>query len=213
MGRPWELVGLRVEFVREHPLPLSLPLLSSSPHPAPTSRRPASTGGRLRLRRTPPPPSAHAAHVALRPAGACGRVAEASRGSGLCQLKFLGKSSDAEDAAVDDDAAQPQTLQGERETDSRGAAVAVGPPELGCVVRRQTAKRWTKDRLKRGRESSGTKVKREREREWDDHKEAEEASGRGRVLLSLGRCVSQRVDCRPSKLSEHAREGGRRGQE
>ena len=60
--------------------------------------------------------------------------------------------------------------------------------------------------MKRGRESSGTKVKREREREWDDHKEAEEASGRGRVLLSLGRCVSQRVDCRPSKRSEHARE-------
>ena len=154
MGRPWELAGLRVEFVREHPLPPSLspsfPLLSSSSPPAPTSRRPASTGAPTPTPHSPSPLRARGARRAS--AGRRLRVAVAGRGSGLCQLKISRKELRRRRRRRRRRRGPTPNIAG-RERD-RSGAVAVGPPELGCVVRRQTAKRRTKDRLKRGRESA-----------------------------------------------------------
>ena len=76
------------------------------------------------------------------------RVAVAGRGSGLCQLKISRKELRRRRRRRRRRRGPTPNIAG-RERD-RSGAVAVGPPELGCVVRRQTAKRRTKDRLKRG---------------------------------------------------------------
>ena len=156
MGRPWELAGLRVEFVREHPLPpSSLPLspfsprrlLQLQPRAGPRAR------ARLRLRRTPPPPSAHAARRTPRfgrpaPAGGCSEPWQWL----MSAENFSERAPTPKTPPSTTTRPNPKHCR-EREgieTD-RSGAVAVGPPELGCVVRRQTARRRTKDRLKRGR--------------------------------------------------------------